>query len=138
MGAASATWAGRRAAEALMLDAGKALRPTGSAYDPAADGGNGADVPTYADLDSGPCKVQDAGGVIGARPHEVGERTSYVAHYTLHRPADSTPLLVGDVWEMTAVSPLSLSHVGDRFRVVGSAPGSLKTARRYEVEVALS
>src|SRR5690348_3403176 len=103
MGAVSATLAGRRAAEALMLDSGKALRPSGGmVYDPSADGGNGADVVAYTDLDSGPCKVQDAGGVIGARPHEVGDRTSYVAHYTLHRPADSTPLLVGDVWEMTA------------------------------------
>lgn len=123
----------RAEAEALMLDTGKALRPTGGrTYDP----GTQTEGDAFTDLDSGPCKIQDRGLV--ATQAEVGERTSVSARLSLHRPVASTALRVGDVWEMTAASSMSLSSVGDRFRVVGIAPGTIKTARRYEVEVVLS
>lgn len=116
-----------------MLDTGKALRPTGGrVYDPAQQ----AEVDEYTDLDSGPCKIQSGG--LAAREAEVGERTSVSIRPELHRPVASARLEVGDVWEITAVSPLSLSEVGDQFRIVGPAVGTAKTARRYQVERVVS
>ena len=123
----------RAEAEALMLDTGKALRPTGTTtYDPAADGGNGADVQVTVDLFTSRCKVQTRN--VQARQSEVGGRTSTSVTTELHLPADSAPLLVGDLFEFTTVHPLSLSRVGQRVRVLGPVAGTLKTAARYEVE----
>lgn len=126
----------RAEAEALMLDTGKALRPTGTTYDPAADGGNGATVTTYDDLFASKCKVNTRNLV--AREAEVGGRTSTSIRMELHLPAGSDPLRENDVWEFTAVHPLSLTTVGQRLRVVGPVAGTLKTAARYEVEAVVS
>lgn len=136
MSATSATIAGRRAAESLMLDAGKALRPTGTTYDPTADDGNGATVTTFDDLFASKCKVNTRNLV--ARDAEVGGRTSTSIRLELHLPADSAALQEDDVWEFTAVHPLSLTRVGQRVRVVGPVAGTLKTAARYEVEQVVS
>ena len=136
MSAPAAVLAGRRAAEALMLDTGKALRPTGTTYDPEADNGNGAEVTTFDDLFESRCKAQTRNLV--ARDSEVGGRTSTSVRMELHLPADSDPLTVGDLWEFTAVHPLSLSKFGQRVRVVGPVGGTLKTAARYEVEEVVS
>lgn len=134
---AGVTSAGRRAAESLMLDAGKALRPTGSEeYDPDADGGQGANVPMFDDLFESKCKVQTR--ALVAQEVEVGGRTSTSVRTELHLPADTAPLTVGDVWEITVAHPVSLAIVGQRLRVTAPTAGSLKTARRYVVEEVLS
>lgn len=56
----------------------------------------------------------------------------------LHLPANTTPLQVGDVWELTAVDPISLAKVGQRVRILAPAEGTLKTASRYPVEEVLT
>jgi hypothetical protein len=129
----SVTISGRRAAEALMIDTGTAKRPTGGlVYDPEAD----TEVEAIEDLFTSACKVQTRDLV--AREGEVGGRTSVSVRTELHLPASTDALVVGDVFELTAVHALSLGVVGQRLRVVGPVAGSLKTARRYEVEEAVS
>lgn len=119
-------------AEAMMVDAGTAKRPTGGyEYDPAANGGEGGDVLAADDLFTSPCKIQTRNLV--AREEEVGGRTSVSVRTELHLPASTDPLQVGDLWELTAVNALSLGTVGQRLRIVGPVAGTLKTARRYEV-----
>jgi hypothetical protein len=130
MSAASATLAGRRAAEALMLDAGTAKRPTtGWQY----DAGTGAEVQASDVLFSSRCKV--ASRALVAREQEVGGRTSTTVRLEIHLPADSTPLRVGDLFVMDTVSPASLSQPGRTYRITGLADGTFRTAARYEVEV---
>lgn len=137
MSVESVARAGRVAAERLMVDEGQASRPTGGlVFDPAANGGTGGDVEETSPLFSSRCKVQTRNLV--ARESEVGGRTSVSVRTELHLPAATDPLAVGDVFELTAVSDLSLSVVGQRLRVVGPVSGSLKTARRYEVEEVVS
>lgn len=119
-----------------MLDTGRALRPAGTTYDPAADGGNGATVTTYDELFTSKCKVNTRNLV--ARDTEVGDRTSTSVRMELHLPADSARLRGGDVWEFTAVHSLSLTRVGQRVRIVGPVGGTFKTAARYEVEEVVS
>ena len=120
-----------------MVDAGKALRPTGGyTYDPAANGGTGGDVEATEDLFDSRCKLQARNLVTS--DSEVGGRTSTTVRFELHLPADTDPLTRGDIWELTALSSLSLLSVGQRFRVQGPAGKSLATARRYEVEVVVS
>ena len=117
-----------------MLDTGKALRPTGgTTYDSEQQ----ADVAAYADL-FGPtrCKIQTRN--IQAGESEVGGRTAITVRTELHLPADTAPLAVGDVWEITAAHALSLSTVGQRLRVIAPVAGTFKTARRYEVEEVVS
>lgn len=132
--ATSVTLAGRRAAESLMLDMGKALRPTGgTTYDPVTQ----TEVEATGEL-FGPvrCKVQARN--LQPRESEVGGRTSVSVRTELHLPADSPPLRVGDLWEFVSVHPLSLAVVGQRLRVLAPVAGTLKTAARYEVEEVLS
>lgn len=123
----------REQAESLMLDAGKALRPVtpeqwvlvGS-----------VETLATADLFASRCKVQTP----AAQPSEseVGGRTAVEVRTELHLPASTAPLAVGDVWEFTAVHPLSLAIVGQRLRVTAPVAGTLKTARRYSVEEVVS
>lgn len=137
MSATAATLAGRAAAESLMLDTGKALRPTGGyVYDPDANNGEGGDVLATTDLFTSKGKAQTRNLV--AREAEVGGRTAVSVRTELHLPADTEPLQVDDLWEWTAVHDLSLAVVGQRLRVLGPVTGSLKTARRYEVEQVVS
>ena len=117
---------GRDRAEALMLDTGQALRPTG---DTVYDGDR--DVTTYTPLfaDS-PAKIQEA----ASRTQEVGGRTSVRVGMELHLPATTPALTVGDVFEFTACDPMSLMAPGDRVRIAEPVTGTLRTARRYHVE----
>lgn len=131
MSATSALRRARVAAEKLMLDTGKALRPTGD-YEYV----DGEEVLAPSELFTTVCKVQTRNLV--AREAEVGGRTSTTVRTELHLPADSDPLTAGDLWEITAVHPMSLSVVGQRLRVLAPVAGTLKTARRYEVEEVVS
>lgn len=121
----------RTQAESLMVDAGQASRPTGGyEYE------GGEDVLAAEDLFESPCKIQTRNLV--AREAEVGGRTSVSVRTELHLPASTDPLEAGDLWEITAAHALSLSAVGQVLRVIGPVAGSLKTARRYEVEEVVS
>lgn len=125
----------RAHAESMMLDTGKALRPTGERiYDKILQ----REVEQFDDSFgfTSRCKVQDGG--LSAAEAEVGGRTSTETRPKLHLPASTPPLSVDDIWEMTTVHPLSLEVVGTRYRIVAPAHGGLKTARRYEVEVTQS
>lgn len=123
----------RTDAEAEMQDTGKALRPTGGkVYDPDTQ----SEVGATADLFTSKAKAQTRN--LTAREAEVGGRTSTSVRIELHLPADTAPLTVGDLWEWTAVHPMSLSVVGQRLRVIGPVAGTLKTAARYEVEEVVS
>lgn len=129
----SVTAAGRRAAESMMVDSGRALRPTGGmVYDEEQD----KDVEAADALFDSRCKIQTRSLV--ARESEVGGRTSVSVRTELHLPADTTPLAAGDLWEITATHSMSLSVVGQQLRVTAPVSGSLKTARRYEVEEVVS
>jgi hypothetical protein len=124
---------GRQAAESLMLDYGKALRPSGgNQYDPATQ----TTGPALTELWEAPYKVQTRNLV--AREAEVGGRTSTSIRLELHLPVWTEPLSTGDLWECVTPSPDSIEATGARWRVTGIAAGSLKTARRYEVERVLS
>lgn len=123
---------GRAAAESLMLDEGRARRPTGRAYDLAQQ----TEVETYDDLFTSRCKLQSR--VLVARESEAGGRTVTSVRVELHLPIDTDPLTVGDVWEMTAVNSLSSGVVGHRFRIQGPHEKTLPTARRYDVEAVIS
>ncbi len=132
MSAQSAVTKGRARAESLMLDAGKALRRTGRAYDPEEQG----DVDTFADLFVSRCKVQAAG--LSSREEQIGDRTATTVRLELHLPSSTPPLAVGDVWEFTAVDPSSMMTVGQRLRVVAPFYKTFATARRYEVSEVVS
>lgn len=124
--------AGRMAAEATMLDTGKALRPTGGWTVV-----GGIEVPATTNLFSSvACKVQTRD--VQAVESEVAGRTAVEVRTELHLPASSAPLAVGDLWEITAVHALSFAVVGARYRVTAPVAGTLKTARRYQVEQEVS
>lgn len=128
MSATSLVARGRRAAEALMFDTGKALRPTGGWTVV-----GGVEVPNTAPLfDSVRCKVQTRD--VQAVESEVAGRTAVEVRTELHLPASSAALAVGDLWEITAAHSLSFAVVGARYRVTAPVDGTLKTARRYQVE----
>src|SRR5690349_1700054 len=91
----------RAEAEALMLDAGTAKRPTGSGY----DSGTQTDGPTYSTLFSSRCKIQARRLV--AQTDEVGARTVTSVRLELHLPVDTDPLTEGDVWTVTTPHALS-------------------------------
>ena len=130
------TWAlpqFRAEAEALMLDIGRALRPTGGyVYDPETQ----TEVEATDELFTSRCKVQSRS--LQSQDAEVGGRTAATVRTELHLPSDADPLTVGDLWEFTAVSPLSLARVGQRVRVLAPVAGTLKTAARYQVEEVVS
>lgn len=120
---------GRSAAESLMVDYGRAERPTGRDYDPTQQ----AEVDTYEPLFSSRCKI--GGGQLGVLTEEAGGRTVTTARLRVDLPVETEPLEVGDVWVMTEVSPESTSVVGRRYRVTKPVDGTFRTARRYDVEV---
>ena len=116
-----------------MLDAGQALRPT-------------ADEPVYDDdlqrsvlptglLFTSRCKIQAR--ELQARDAEVGGRTATTVRLELHLPAATPPLDVGDLWEVTAVHPLSTARL-TRYRVLAPTGKTLATASRYEIEEVVS
>ncbi|WP_294567606.1 DUF6093 family protein [uncultured Arthrobacter sp.] len=122
----------RAMAEALMVDAGVGLRLLDNEWVLV----DGIEVQATATLFFAACKVQTAG--VQPREAQVGGRTAVEVRTELHLPADTAPLSVGDIWEITAAHPLSLSVVGQRLRVTAPVAGTFKTARRYQVEEVVS
>lgn len=128
----------RAEAEALMLDAGTAKRPTGGYVYV-----DGVEVEATEDLFSVPateggpgCKIQNRNLV--ARESEVGGRTSVSTRTELHLPVSSAPLTAGDLFTVTTPHALSTVAAGTTYRVTAPVGKTLATARRYEVEQVVS
>lgn len=128
MSLASAVDAGRRAANARMLDTFDIGVPTGGwHYDPEL----GEDVETIEPLFTTQGRVK-----VGAAPREAeaGGRTVVTVTRELHIPVDSDPVPTGAVAVCTYAHPSSdPTLLGARLRLSGPAPGSQTTARRLEV-----
>lgn len=129
--------AGKRAAEAGMLDTWAIGSDLGWAYDPDADGGNGADVQTVDPLFEtvGRMKVS----TTQVRETQAGERTVAESRRELHIPTDSPAVPTNAVAQCTAVHPTSdPTMLGKIVRLSGAVVGSQTTARRLEVVEVLS
>jgi hypothetical protein len=127
--------AGRRAAEARMVDTCVIRYPTG---DMVQDEGTGRVSPVYADRLTSRCRVQSRN--LAARAQEVGGRTATTISLELHLPVSGTgSVRAGDVAEVTAVGPKSdAALLGRKYRVVGPVAESTATARRLDVEEVIS
>jgi hypothetical protein len=127
MSAESATLAGRRAAEAGMVDACTITREVGRTTDP----DTGVTTKTLTQLYSGKCRVQQPGRM--ARPEQVGEAQVYQLLVDVQLPMSVTGLAVGDVVTITA-SSLDGDLVGRHFWLKDLAHKSHMTARRVGCE----
>ena len=122
----------RLQAESLMLDTARAERPAGRVYDSTEQ----AEVDTFTDLFTSPCKVKARN--VAALAQEVGARTATTVRLEVHFPVTTEALQVGDVIEVTAVADVSTAVVGARYRVTAPVDGTYLTARRYEVDRVVS
>lgn len=119
----------RADAEALMIDHGRAKRPTGGyEYDTDTQG----EVLATTTLFDSKYKIQQ--GRIGQA--EVGGRTHPVLRTELHLPFATDDLQAGDLFACLTPHANSTEVAGRTWRVLGPAVGTLRTARRYEVEAA--
>lgn len=133
MSASSVVTAGRRAAEARMLDTFEVRVPNGNGwhYDEFA----GEDVEDYDVLiPAQKGRVKVSGGVLATQTPEVGGRTAEVATRQWHIPV-SAPAIPANAYAVcTAVHETSdPTLLGARLVLGGPAPGSQTTARRIEV-----
>jgi hypothetical protein len=111
-----------------MLDNGEALRPLANKWVVV----DGIEVPATEMLFWSRCKIQTR--QVQAAESQVGGRTAVEVRMELHLPANTEPLAVGDLWEITYPHELSFAAEGDRYRVTAPVDGTLKTARRYQIE----
>lgn len=126
MSAASATLAGRAAAERLMVDACTVTRVTGTT----SDGETGRITETLATIYSGKCRIRQR-AATGSRT-DVGEASVVQVGYELQLPMSATAVRVEDRVTVTA-SVLDASLVGRRWHVSSEAAGSHLTARRLQI-----
>ena len=120
--------AGRRAAEALMVDECTVRTVTGRATDPT----TGKGTPTYsAPLYLGKCRVQSF--QPQERSPEAGGATLTVQRYAVHVPVEAFAPAVGQVITITAAAG-DANLVGRQYRVVALLHKSLATAYRLSVE----
>lgn len=126
MSAEAAVLAGRREAEALMVDACDVMRPG----DPVTDPETGNVIPGETFVYSGPCKVQQT--ISQASNPEAGGHQFTVQDVRWDTPVTAGPFLVGDVVTMVA-SVLDPQLVGRAFRVIETFHKSGATAQRTRV-----
>jgi hypothetical protein len=113
-----------------MLDRGTMRRANGGT---AQDPNTGTTVPAFDDLFTSKAKIQTRN--LQAREAEAGGRTAITVRVELHLPVSAPAVERGDVWEVTAVSPLSDRQlIGRKFVVIAPVGKSFATARRLEVE----
>lgn len=124
MSAQGALAAGRRMAEALMVDAVSILRPTGG-VNPVTG------VPLTSPVYSGMAKVQTYEAF--EKQPEVGGGTATVQRYSLHLPVRDYVPRVGDVVTVTAAT-LDANLVGRRYVVQGLLHKSFATSYRLLVD----
>jgi len=125
--AAAAVLAGRREAEALMVDECTVSRPG----DPVTDPETGNVTPGSTFVYSGPCKVQQT--ISQASNPAAGGHSFTVQDSRVDFPVSAGPLLVDDVVTITA-SVLDPQLVGREMRVVELFHKSFATAQRTRVE----
>jgi hypothetical protein len=125
--AADALLAGRREAEALMIDACTAARPGESITDP----DTGEVTPSSTPVYSGPCKVQQT--ISQASNPTAGSHAFTVQDSRVDFPVSAGPLMVDDIVTVTA-SALDSQLVGSVFRVVELFHKTMATAQRTRVE----
>lgn len=119
MSARTAVLAGRKAAEALMVDKATVTRPT------ITTGGNGLDEIAETPVWSGPCKVQTY------EAHETAANAAgalvTIQRYSIHLPHSVDVVRVGDLIRVAGY--LSV------FRVTGLFDKTHVTSRRFQVDV---
>lgn len=127
MTAVSTIRAGRRAAEALMLDSCIVRRPGTTTTDP----DTGEPTTPMTEVYSGKAKVQTY-EAQESNP-EAGGAVLTFQRYQVHVPVGSFEPAVGDVVEITA-AVLDAHLVGNEFRVAALLHKSMATAYRLGVE----
>ena len=129
MTAATALARGRRAAEALMVDACTITRPGGEpVWDEAS---MSYTTPDGSAVYDGPCRVQLSAAM--ANTPEAGDRVLVAQRSTVSVPMGVTGVAVDDVVTVTA-SVHDPDLVGNRYRVRSLFAKTHATARRLEVE----
>lgn len=128
MSASDAVLAGRREAEALMLDTCTVQRPGEPVTDPDTGNVTTGEVLVYA----GKCKVQSKDSSV-ATP-DAGGASFVVVSRQVHIPANAADVQNDDVVTITA-SRLNAFTVGKRYRVEGFEPDSFDTAARLPVKI---
>lgn len=128
MSAADALRAGRREAEALMVDACVIRRGGATVIDP--DTGNVTDG-VGATVYTGMCKVQSKDAAT-ASP-DAGGHSFVTVSRQVHIPANGADVRDDDVVEVTA-SAFNTFTVGKRYRVEGFTPDTYDTAARLPVK----
>lgn len=119
MSAHTAVLAGRRAAEALMVDRATVTRPT------VTTGPDGLDTLTETTVWAGPCKVQTY------EAHETAANAAgalvTIQRYSIHLPHHVDAVRVGDLIRVTGYL--------SAFRVTGLFDKTHVTSRRFQVDV---
>ncbi|MFF9565733.1 DUF6093 family protein [Leifsonia sp. NPDC014704] len=116
------------AAESAMGDTCVIRKQTGQTTAPGAL----AATPTFAEVYTGPCKVQFS----DIQPAESESPGQVIAtrQLELHLPAGTTGVTTSCVAEITAAGPESNTRVGAKLRVLPASSKTYMTARRYPVE----
>lgn len=119
MSARTAVIAGRRAAEALMIDRATVTRPT------VTTGPDSLDHVTETPVWSGPCKVQTY------EAHETAANAAgalvTIQRYSIHLPHSVAAVRVGDLIRVAGYMSV--------FRVTGLFDKTHVTSRRFQVDV---
>ena len=119
MSARTAVLAGRRAAEALLVDRATITRPT------VTTGPDGLDTLTETTVWAGPCKVQTY------EAHETAANAAGalvpIQRYSIHLPHHVDAVRVGDLIRVTGYL--------SAFRVTGLFDKTHVTSRRFQVDV---
>lgn len=121
------TLRGRRAAEAIMVDACTITRPTSTPTNPEM----GTVVVTTATIYTGKCRVSIA--VKNARPFVVGEAQLFLIRVQLQLPVTAVNVAIDDRVLLTA-STLDPELVGKTFVVRELAHGTHITSRRLQMQ----
>jgi hypothetical protein len=127
MSATTAVLAGRRAAEALMVDACTVQRVTGTATDDT----TGKVTPTYTTVYSGKCRVQQVAPI--SKPADIAQGAVWLQRLSLQVPMSVTGIASDDVVTITA-SALDADLVNRVFHVRELGHKSHMTARRVQLE----
>lgn len=128
MSATTATLAGRRAAEALMVDACTITRASGS---PSTNTTTGVVTDTPTTVYAGKCRVQQVAPI--SKPGDVAEAAVWLQRLALQLPASVAGLATDDKVTITA-SQLDPDLVGRVFHVRELGHKTHVTARRVQIE----
>jgi hypothetical protein len=128
MSATGVTLAGRRAAEALMVDTCTITRVTGGTSDPE----TGVHTQTTTVVYSGKCRFQQRPIARPGSRTDVGEASVVQVDYSLQLPMAATGVRVEDA-AVADTSALDPDLPGRAFRVASQAAKTHATSRRLEL-----